>query len=267
MSRTISSGLDSYFDLCRCGHINSDIKTDNSPKFEYKDSTANLNCKRELESRLELGGQCRGATEAQNIALPLLDSLSNDAIMNQHPLDQYFGSAMYSGNRNSLSSNGSSIGSNSSVKSNYNVNQSQTNKLTPCLSRAYKSLSDVCTKNSSASKSKIRSNSTVSFNSNSSSECSKDLSSQQNYDKSRYATRFRTDQNSILNDWYVNNQSMPYATDEKIAELAQKTGLSEKSVRKWLSNKRSRKHNTNNLKTVVAYKRVKEEYQYPASSK
>ena len=77
------------------------------------------------------------------------------------------------------------------------------------------------------------------------------------YDRSRYATRFTSEQNRVLTEWYEQHEDMPYASDEKILELAADTNLSEKSVRKWLSNKRSRKRNTNPLGHVVAFKKNK----------
>jgi len=75
------------------------------------------------------------------------------------------------------------------------------------------------------------------------------------HDRSRYATRFNPVQNRILKDWYALNSEMPYASDEQVSELAKSTKLNEKSVRKWLSNKRSRKNNTNSLGKVVAFKK------------
>ncbi|MEN2495401.1 MAG: hypothetical protein MHMPM18_000036 [Marteilia pararefringens] len=83
--------------------------------------------------------------------------------------------------------------------------------------------------------------------------------SESNKDKSRYATRFTSDQNHVLLNWYSKNQDMPYATDNTINELSLLTNLSEKSVRKWLSNKRSRKNNTNRLSVVVAYKKKRDD--------
>jgi len=83
----------------------------------------------------------------------------------------------------------------------------------------------------------------------------KDNKSKSDYNKSRYATRFTSNQNKVLSDWYAANSDMPYASDEQVAELAVMTNLCEKSVRKWLSNKRSRNYNTNSLGQVVAYKK------------
>lgn len=48
----------------------------------------------------------------------------------------------------------------------------------------------------------------------------------------------------ILNQWYKDNITHPYPTDQQREELAQQTGLSTQQVKRWLANKRSRANNT-----------------------
>lgn len=56
----------------------------------------------------------------------------------------------------------------------------------------------------------------------------------------RYATRFSRDQIVSLNRWYDENRHNPYASDSTVRMLSEKTGIEVKSIRKWLSNKRTR---------------------------
>lgn len=48
----------------------------------------------------------------------------------------------------------------------------------------------------------------------------------------------------ILNQWYKDNITHPYPTEQQRGELAQLTGLSAQQVKRWLANKRSRANNT-----------------------
>jgi len=56
----------------------------------------------------------------------------------------------------------------------------------------------------------------------------------------RYSTRFTRDQSNVLKKWYEEHRGNPYASDEIIDELSEKSGLETRSIRKWLSNKRTR---------------------------
>ena len=46
--------------------------------------------------------------------------------------------------------------------------------------------------------------------------------------------------NAVLNQWYEDFRDCPYASNEDVAELSQKTGLTVTQVRKWLGNRRLR---------------------------
>ena len=46
--------------------------------------------------------------------------------------------------------------------------------------------------------------------------------------------------NAILNQWYEDFRDCPYANNEDVLELSQKTGLTVAQVRKWLGNRRLR---------------------------
>ena len=56
----------------------------------------------------------------------------------------------------------------------------------------------------------------------------------------RYATRFTKNQIEMLNEWYLKNRNNPYASEGTVENLSKATGIEIKSVRKWLSNKRTR---------------------------
>jgi len=56
----------------------------------------------------------------------------------------------------------------------------------------------------------------------------------------RYSTRFTRDQSNVLKKWYEEHRGNPYASDEIIEKLSEKSGLETRSIRKWLSNKRTR---------------------------
>jgi len=56
----------------------------------------------------------------------------------------------------------------------------------------------------------------------------------------RYSTRFDKEQTRVLKEWYEANRDKPYASDEIINKLAERINLEPRSVRKWMSNKRTR---------------------------
>ena len=58
--------------------------------------------------------------------------------------------------------------------------------------------------------------------------------------KRRYSTRFDKEQTRVLKEWYEANRDKPYASDEIINKLAERINLEPRSVRKWMSNKRTR---------------------------
>jgi hypothetical protein len=56
--------------------------------------------------------------------------------------------------------------------------------------------------------------------------------------------RFSESTNLILETWYVQHLTDPYLSNAEATQLAQKTGLSVKEVKKWLDNRRNRDGNS-----------------------
>ncbi|MES1904846.1 MAG: hypothetical protein MHPSP_001155, partial [Paramarteilia canceri] len=51
-------------------------------------------------------------------------------------------------------------------------------------------------------------------------------------------------QSNILKKWYEENIYKPYASENDVEKLSKITGLEVKSIRKWLSNRRTRSFQT-----------------------
>ncbi|MEN2496964.1 MAG: hypothetical protein MHMPM18_001418 [Marteilia pararefringens] len=56
----------------------------------------------------------------------------------------------------------------------------------------------------------------------------------------RYSTRFTKQQTAFMRSWYDLNRHNPYASEKTIEKLAEDSSLPARSVRKWLSNRRTR---------------------------
>ena len=60
-------------------------------------------------------------------------------------------------------------------------------------------------------------------------------------------TRFSSKTKQVLETWYVKHLNKPYAGSD-VKKLAKKAGITEKQVKKWLSNRRTRDKNTRSRK-------------------